>query len=208
MTSAQVYQTNPISWRVLGLNKLKHPSLTAFCSFAADTRKVERRRTTSCLQEQTALSKGVRSAINWCPNVQTAPRARLLVVICQITDWLMLSFWRSHCFIAGQTAGSAWQRQRNEGRLEDVESDASRLQTTPATLRERKQEASMEWSEKKAIVKLLRHAILALGEGSNNSLFMSANFMSQHASPSVFSHWPRLCYGLTRKAYSAHAYNK
>lgn len=83
----------PISWRVLGLNKLKHPSLTAFCSFAADTRKVERRRTTSCLQEQTALSKGVRSAINWCPNVQTAPRARLLVSRDMSDHWLTHAFF-------------------------------------------------------------------------------------------------------------------
>ena len=110
----------PISWRVLGLNKLKYPSLTAFCSFAADTRKVERRRTTSCLQEQTALSKGVRSAINWCPNIQTAPRARLLVMICQITEWLPHAF-----FLAVSLFHSGADRSQrmtattgNEGRLE------------------------------------------------------------------------------------------
>ena len=57
----------------------------------------------------------------------------------------------------------------------------------------------MEWSEKTAIVKLLSHAILALGEGSNTFVHVS------HAS--VFSHWPRLYYALyVHEAYSAHAY--
>ena len=90
MASAQVYPyIMTCSWSKQIKTSITY-CILQLCSWHAKSRATTNNfmfARTNCLEQ------GVRSAINWCPNIQTAPRARLLVSHDMSDHWLTHAFF-------------------------------------------------------------------------------------------------------------------
>ena len=84
---------------------------------------------------------------------------------------------RSHCMTVKKNKRQRARQSaaKKKQKLEEVESETSRLQSTPCNTRGAEATGKHNKVKKTSIVKLLCHAILVLGKGCNTSL-MSANF--------------------------------